>query len=152
MSKMQGQRRSPQGQRRSPQDQKLSPQDQKRSQMEQQHLQPQQSQQLLYRLFSNSVYTPVTSQSLSPSVGCFRPSATDGQTGIHPLFLQLGLLIGNRDVCGANRRAEYLLLAMKELVKSVPVLPDEDSVSVRKERRIHMIVSEPHQHLYGHEL
>ncbi|KAK8805950.1 hypothetical protein WA171_007036, partial [Blastocystis sp. BT1] len=131
---LQGQKQVPQGQKRVSQEQKRALQEQQRQPQPQEHprplsQQPQQSQQLLYRLFSNSIYTPVTSQSLSPSVGCFRPSATDGQIGIHPLFLQLGLLIGNRDICGANRRAEYLLLAMKELVKSIPVLPEEDSVS-----------------------
>ncbi|KAK8791402.1 hypothetical protein WA588_001410, partial [Blastocystis sp. NMH] len=88
--------------------------------------QPRESQQLLYRFFSNSFFSPTTSRDLSAPP--FNPTAPAGQEGIHPLFLQLGLLMGNREVCGANRRAEYLLRAMKQLLHDVPALPEESAL------------------------
>ena len=86
------------------------------------------SQQLLYRFFSNSFFSPTTSRDLA--VPPFNPTDPAGQVGLHPLFLQLGLLMGNREVCGANRRAEYLLRAMKQLLRDVPALPEESALDV----------------------
>ena len=107
------------------------------------------SQQLLYRFFSNSFFSPTTSRDLSAPP--FNPTAPAGQEGIHPLFLQLGLLMGNREVCGANRRAEYLLRAMKQLLRDVPALPEESALDVPPPVGCH-VVHEPHQPVRGGEL
>lgn len=111
-----------------------------------QNTQPRESQQLLYRFFSNSFFSPTTSRDLSAPP--FNPTDPAGQVGIHPLFLQLGLLMGNREVCGANRRAEFLLRAMKQLLRDVPALPDESALDVTPSVCCH-VVHESHQSLRG---
>ena len=49
---------------------------------------------------------------------------------IHMTFLRLSLLFSSREVRGASCRAEYLLKAIKELLASVSVLPNEESLNV----------------------
>lgn len=39
---------------------------------------------------------------------------------LHPRFVQLGLLMSNREITGASRRADFLLLAFKQFIDDFP--------------------------------
>ena len=129
------QKATPSQQQKQPAQLQQQKQQQKQKQPQQQKRQQQPTPQNMNRNNSNNQQSqlsgvPILGRLVPENTATTNVSPKGDISHIHMSFLRLSLLFSSREVRGASCRAEYLLKAIKELLASVSVLPNEEPLNV----------------------